>query len=120
MAYVRRLVSEQWEEDCVIRRYEVETPRWCYELPWLADLPKLQFLELRISRKCAEYFRKVPYSVAETIWLEGLDSICGRPFCCFWEVSILYYPRELEVGVLSGGAARGPIVLEVTLSRDQT
>src|SRR3546814_8826078 len=106
MAYVRRLVSEQWEEDHVIRSYEVETPQWCYERHWLPDLPKLQLMELRISRECAEYFRKVPYSLAETIWLEGLDSICGRPFCCFWDVSVIYYRRELEVDGLSVGFGR--------------
>ena len=54
--------------------------------------PKFVELELRISEPCADYFRRVPYSLVECIWREGLNTACGAPFCCC-DYDVLYYPR---------------------------
>jgi hypothetical protein len=120
MAYVRRLISEQYHENSVIRRYDVETPRSHYEWNWKPTFPKLVELELRISHECAHYFRMVPYSLAEAIWVNGLEAECGVPFCCVCECCVLYYPREPKVWSLTklGCPHEGPVVLEVTLRPD--
>ncbi len=96
MAYVRRLVSQQSTNERIIRVYEVETPRWYAEWLLEVDFPKLVDLELHISPDCAHYFRKVPYSLAEIVWVRGLRSYCCKPFCCSWDFEILYYPIEPE------------------------
>ncbi len=72
MAYLRWLVSEQKEDDWVVRRYEVETPQDYLECPYDVIFPKLVELELHISSECAKYFRKVPHSLAEAVWHGGL------------------------------------------------
>lgn len=80
MAYVLRKIFERHELGGVIRRYEVETPDW--HVAWDLDVhfPRLVELELHISLQCADYFRKVPYSLAETIWVQGLKPACFEPF----------------------------------------
>lgn len=123
MAYVRSLRFERVSNDKVIRVYVVETPRWYRELSFYdvdVSFPKLVELELHISRECADYFRKVPYNLAETIWVEGLCSECCRPFCCTYEYAVLFYPREPDVSrmVELDRYHNGPVVLAVTLRPD--
>jgi hypothetical protein len=123
MAYVRWLKSERTDGEWVIRRYEVETPEWHYEWDLPVVFPKLVDLELRIFSECAHYFRKGPYSLAETIWVVGLKPACFRPFCCtWWDYEVLYHPREPVVDAITDidHWRQGPVILQVTLqaSRD--
>lgn len=123
MAYVRSLRYERASNDKVIRVYVVETPRWYLDLePYerCERFPKLVELELHISRDCAEYFGKVPYSLAEAIWIKGLTSLCGRAFCGTPECAVLFYRRAPEVSriVELDSYHTGPVVLQVMFSSD--
>lgn len=83
------------------------------------QFPKLVELELRISHDCAHHFRKVPYGLAETIWVRGLRSWCCRPFCCSWDFEVLYYPALPQLRMLttlSRPYHDRPIVLELGLN----
>jgi hypothetical protein len=92
MAHVRWLISEHRAPGCIIRRYEVERPQWLREWHLSVTFPKLVELELRVSQDCAAYFRKASYSLAETIWVQGLRPACNLPFCCGCEYPVLFYP----------------------------
>ena len=118
MADVRRLISEHRDHRSVIRRYEAKAPHWLAAYALEVIFPKLVELELRISQECADYFREVPYSLAESIWLGGLRPACFVSFCCDCQYSVLYYPREPKVRTVSNLAFRrtDPVVLAVTLS----
>jgi hypothetical protein len=123
MAYVRSLRYEQVSNNKVIRVYVVETPRWYLDLePYerCERFPKLVELELHISRECSEYFRKVPYSLAEAIWKKGLTSLCGRAFCGMSECAVLYYRKAPAVSriVELDTYHTAPVVLQVTFSSD--
>lgn len=117
MAYVRWLISEHREHGNIVRRYEVERPQWLNDWDLDVQIPKLVELELHIARDCADYFRKVPYALAETIWVRGLRPACYIPFCCDCQYGVLYYPREPKVQSIREihVGHTGPMVLAVTL-----
>lgn len=118
MAYVRRLISEHREQGTIIRRYEVETPKWLMDCYLSVTFPKLVELELRIAQDCADYFSKVPYSLAETIWVQGLRPACNIPFCCGCEYDVHFYPREPSVRTSTELAPdhTEPVIFTVNLS----
>lgn len=99
-----------------MRRYEVERPQWLNDRDLDVQIPKFVELELHIALDCAEYFRKVPYSLAETIWVQGLRPACFMPFCCDCQYGVLYYPRVPIVRPIRRIHLdhTGPMVLAVT------
>lgn len=116
--HIRRILSEERRDDLVMRRHEVETPRWVHDEDfWFIAskaFARLFVLELRMTARVAEYFAKVPYLLADRIVHHGLRPFCDIPFCCCdWDV--LYYPMEPVVRSVTDIRTyrSGPIVLAV-------
>ena len=125
MSYVRYLISEEkLENGGAIRRYEVELPPEDELYDYGRDrrnYPKLLEMELRLSPKAVIYFKDTPYTLANTIWTQGVHPDCDVAFCCC-ELPVLYSSLEPVIKCLTNiknfDEGCPHIVLEVRTERE--
>ena len=124
MSYVRTILSENHHNDGgVTRRYVMETipVDENSHLEWRCD-SKLIELELSLSPGAAIYFQDIPYTLAEAIWVSGIQgAYCCYPFCCA-DYQIPTYEQEAYVDDKTDWESRSagePIILDVYTAWDE-
>ena len=122
--FVRTILSENHHDDgSLTRRYVMETIPIDENshLEWRCD-SKLVELKLSLSSGTAIYFQDIPYTLAEAIWVSGIQgAYCCYPFCCA-DYHIQNYEQEAYVDDKTDWESRSagePIILDVYTAWDE-